>query len=303
MNRTVRTAALAAAAYGASVVTSKALANGEKRAVKPYFMDRAPYVFAHRGGMKLAPESTMAAFKEAAALEVDGFEIDIRVTKDDQIVVFHDAYVDRVSEGTGLVRELTLAELRALDFGYHFKDINGDYPFRGDKDAKIVTLQELITTFPDMRINIDIKDKQDTPAGDKAPLLLHRLISDLQAEERVLVTSFHDQQTKRFAELNDRVATGAGVDEVRKAYTLFISGYGHLYQPAADTFQIPVSFRGIRLDSTRFIGFLQSHNLAVGYWVINSIDEMDDLLQKGAHTIVTDRPDLAYHLIKEKYRK
>ncbi|ULG72783.1 glycerophosphodiester phosphodiesterase [Macrococcus brunensis] len=303
MNKTVKTGAMLLAAYGTSIAVSKQLAKNEKRAIRPYFTGRAPYVFAHRGGMKLAPESTMAAFNEAASLEVDGFEIDIRVTKDDVIVVFHDAYVDRVSNGTGLIADKTLQELKTLDFGYYFKDINGDYPFRGQQDAGIVTLEELITKFPDKRINIDIKDRPETVAGMKAPELLNELITKLHAEDRVLVTSFHDEQTARFTALNSRVATGAGVNEVRKAYALYTSGYGHLYQPQADTFQIPVSFRGIRLDSARWMNFLASHNIEVGYWVINSIDEMDDLLQKGAHTIVTDRPDLAYHLIKERYRK
>ncbi|TDM15007.1 glycerophosphodiester phosphodiesterase [Macrococcus bovicus] len=302
MNKTVKTGAMLLAAYGTSIAVSKQLAKNEKRAIRPYFTGRAPYVFAHRGGMKLAPESTMPAFNEAARLEVDGFEIDIRVTKDDVIVVFHDAYVDRVSNGTGLIADQTLSELQHLDFGYYFKDINGDYPFRG-KDARIVTLEELITKFPDKRINIDIKDRPETVAGAKAPELLNQLITRLGAADRVVVTSFHDEQTARFKSLNQAVATGAGVNEVRKAYALYTSGYGHLYQPEADTFQIPASFRGIRLDSARWMSFLASHNIAVGYWVINSIDEMDDLLQKGAHTIVTDRPDLAYHLIKERYRK
>ncbi|TDM03924.1 glycerophosphodiester phosphodiesterase [Macrococcus carouselicus] len=303
MNRIIRTTVTLAAAYATSIAVSKALTRTEKRAIRPYFTGRAPYVFAHRGGMKLAPENTMAAFKEAAHLEVDGFEIDIRVTKDDEIVVFHDAYVDRVSEGTGLISDLTLDELRQLDFGYHFKDINGDYPFRGHQDAKIVTLRELITAFPEMRLNIDIKDRPATPSGERVPALLNKVITELNAADRVLVTSFHDVQIARFADINQRVAVGAGVDEVYKAYLLYISGYGHLYQPAASTFQIPVQYQGIRLDSAKWMRFLESHNIAAGYWVINSIDEMDDLLQKGAHTLVTDRPDLAYHLIKERYRK
>lgn len=289
--------------YAAGIAASKRI-KPKRRAIRPYFNGRSPYIFAHRGGMKLAPENTFAAFKEAARYDVDGFEIDIRLTKDDEIVVFHDKYVDRVSNGSGQVRNHTLEELNKLDFGYHFKDINGDYPFHGSEDAKIVTLKALIQMYPEMRINIDMKDAPDTTAGQLVPSLLYRLIDDLNAFDQVLVTSFYDENVQRYKMYaGHKTAVGASKKEVTKAFTMMTSGYGALYQPSVDTFQIPVQFKGIRLDSQAFINFLQNRNIAVGYWVINSVDQMDDLIQKGAHTIVTDRPDLAYHLIKEKYRK
>ncbi len=302
--RRTMTVLAAITAYVGAVMITKAVTSTERRTIKPYFNGRSPYVLAHRGGMKLAPENTMAAFKEAHAFQVDGFEIDVRLTKDEEIVVFHDAYVDRVSNGNGKVINHTLAELRTLDFGYHFKDVHGNYTFRGHQDAKIVTLKELIEAFPKMRINIDIKDDSDTAAGKIVPSLLYRLIHDLDAFDRVLVTSFCDEQVQRFKIYGDeRIATGASRQEVPKAFLLFNTGFGHLYKPSVDTFQIPVQFKGIRLDTEKFINYLQTFNLPVGYWVINTIDEMDELLIKGAHTIVTDRPDLAYHLINEKYRK
>ncbi|TDM07359.1 glycerophosphodiester phosphodiesterase [Macrococcus lamae] len=301
--RTITALALVTA-YVGSIAATKAMIKPEKRKIKPYFNSRSPYIFAHRGGMHLAPENTMAAFKEAKAFQVDGFEIDIRLTKDEEIVVFHDAYVDRVSNGTGKVINHTLEELHALDFGYHFKDVHGEYIFRGHPDAKIVTLQELIQTFPGMRINIDIKDAPGTSAGKLIPSLLYRLIHQLKAFDNVLVTSFYDVQVKRFNIYGeDRIATGASRKEAAKTYLLFNTGFGHVYQPKVDTFQIPAVYKGIRLDKDHFINYLQKYNLAVGYWVINTIDEMDELLAKGAHTIVTDRPDLAYHLIRDKYRK
>src|SRR5699024_8724539 len=65
--------------------------------IKPYFKRRSPYIFAHRGGMALAPEHTKLAFDKSSEFNVEGFEIDIRLTKDEEIVVMHDAYVDRTS--------------------------------------------------------------------------------------------------------------------------------------------------------------------------------------------------------------
>lgn len=285
--------------YASSVIYSKSKPV-QKVKIMPYFSGKSPYIFAHRGGMKLAPEHTMAAFNKSAQLEVDGFEIDIRLTKDEHIVVLHDAAVDRVSNGSGLVYDHTLEELRQLDFGYSYRDANGEYPFRGER---IVTLEELINAFPNLRINIDIKDHPDSKAGQLVPSLLYRLIKDLQCESRVLVTSFYDAQVRRFKNYTDSVAIGASKEEVTKAYLAYVSGHGNRYTSDVSTFQIPLTFGSIRLDSEKFIEYLQQRNIAVGYWVVNSIDLMDDLLIKGAHTIVTDRPDLSYHLINEKYKK
>jgi len=303
-NTLLKTITITGLTYSAAVAATKMTSKQSARNIKPFFSKRSPYIFAHRGGLKLAPEHTMAAFNKSHKLGIDGFEIDIRLTKDNEIVVLHDALVDRVSNGSGKVCDHTLEELKQLDFGYRFKDINGEYPYRGHEDAKVVTLNELLDAFPDLLINIDIKDSKQSTPGKLAPVLLYRLIHSKQAFERVCVTSFEDEQTLRFnAFAHDRVAVGAGQNEVARAYYAFNSGMKHMYQPNVDTFQIPTHYRGIPLNNEKFIQFLQSLNIAVGYWVINSIDEMDALLKKGVHTIVTDRPDIAMHLINEKYKK
>src|SRR5699024_7939133 len=148
---------------------------------KPYFKRRSPHTFAHRGGMALAPEPTKLAFDKSSEFTAEGFEIDIRLTKDEEIVVMHDAYVDRTSNGAGRVSNMTLAELKALDFGYHFRDVEGNSPFRGHADAKILTLRELLENYPDKLINIDIKDKPETYEGSLMPTVLYRLIKELGA--------------------------------------------------------------------------------------------------------------------------
>src|SRR5699024_10331939 len=103
--------------------------------------------------------------------------------------------------------------------------------------AKIVTLRELIEEYPGKLINIDIKDDPDTYSGSLIPSLLYRLITELGAEDRVLVTSFHDSQIKQFnLYAEDTVALGAGVDQVTRAHSLHRAGFAHMYEPAADTF-------------------------------------------------------------------
>ena len=128
------------------------------------------------------------------------------------------------------------------------------------------------------------------------------MIDKTGVQNRVLVTSFHDSQIDRFGLYSgDTVALGAGTDQVRDAYLAYTTFFKHLYTPKADTFQMPVTFNNIPLDREGFIDYLQSLNIAAGYWVVNEMDAMDALIQKGAHTIVTDFPDISHHLLNERY--
>ncbi|EGA89426.1 glycerophosphoryl diester phosphodiesterase [Planococcus donghaensis MPA1U2] len=291
---------LAAAAVGAAAwAGSKVLANPNQRPAKEVLNYERPIVLAHRGGSKLAPENTLAAFNYSAELGVNGFEVDIRMTNDEEILVFHDEYIDRTTDGAGRVADLTLDQLRAFDLGYHFIDTEGQHSFRG-KNEQVVLLRELFEKFPQMYINIDIKDAPETYEGSLVPSKLWRLIDALGVHDRVVVTSFYDEQIDRFnLYAQNRIAVGAGENEIRKAYTAFTSQFGHLYQPRADVFQIPTKSSVFRLDSARFIAFLDNLNIPVHYWVIDEPEEMRALIASGAKGIITDRPDLALSLISE----
>ncbi|MCJ1656605.1 glycerophosphodiester phosphodiesterase [Staphylococcus sp. NRL 16/872] len=261
--------------------------------IPKFFDGQAPYIFAHRGGMAVRPEQTQLAFDNAVNHGLDGFETDVRLTKDEELIVFHDASVDRTTNGSGKVSEHTLTELKRLDAGYHFTDINGTHPYRGHEHAKILTFDELLTMYPEMYINVDLKDTPESYEGSVAPNKMYEIIVKNNAQHRVLVTSFHKAQNERFRLIsNNDVAIGASQQEVAEGFVKFNTGFGHTYQPVADTFQMPTKFKGIPLTSQRFIQWLHLLNIVPGYYGVNSIDLMTDLYSKGAHTLVTDRPDL-----------
>ncbi|WP_422123619.1 glycerophosphodiester phosphodiesterase [Planococcus sp. X10-3] len=291
---------IAAVAVGAAAwAGSKALVTTQPRPKKAALEYERPVVLAHRGGSALAPENTLAAFNKAVALGVDGFEIDVRLTSDEELIVFHDEFLDRTTDGAGKVSDLTLEKIRTFDLGYHFEDLEGKNSYRG-KHEKIVTLHELLEKFPDMYINIDMKDSPETYEGSLMPSKLWRLIESMGAEDRVGVTSFFDEQIDRFnLYAQNRVAIGAGENEIRKAYAAFNSQFGHLYQPRADMFQIPIRSSVFNLVSPRFIAFLGELNVPVHYWTINDPEAMRALVAAGAKGIITDRPDLAVDAVKE----
>lgn len=110
-------------------------------------------VAAHRGNAAYFPENTMASFRSAAELKPDMIETDIHMTRDGELILMHDHTVDRTTNGTGLIREKTLAEMRALDAG-SWKDET----FRGEKVPTFREFLEYFRAYPDMLFNIELKD-------------------------------------------------------------------------------------------------------------------------------------------------
>lgn len=146
------------------------------------------YVAAHRGWSTVYPENTMEAFRAAVEVGVDQIETDIRVTKDGELVLFHDATVDRVTNGTGKVCDLTLAELRALDAG-----IKKGEQFKGAKIPTFVEFLEYMKTLPDMTIDFELKEYPAEGWEDVAYSVCDRilaLIAEYDLEERCVINTF-----------------------------------------------------------------------------------------------------------------
>ncbi|GHO47865.1 hypothetical protein KSX_60280 [Ktedonospora formicarum] len=108
---------------------------------------RKPYLLAHRGGADLAPMNTMAAFEVADAIGVDFLDIDVHLTRDGHVVGIHDSTVDATTNGRGRVDAYTLAELQALDAGYRFQDLHGEYNYRG-KVSAFLRLRKSLKSMP-----------------------------------------------------------------------------------------------------------------------------------------------------------
>lgn len=154
-----------------------------------------PLVFAHRGASNTAPENTLAAIRLAATLGADGVEIDVRLTKDGVPVLMHDSSVDRTTNGTGNVRDLTLKQIRTLDAGQKKSP-----HFKGEQVPTLKDALKLCAQL-DLRVVIDIKpDKgkeqaqteriirvadNNWPAGKNPPTINTEIIKVLETAQRV----------------------------------------------------------------------------------------------------------------------
>ena len=256
---------------------------------------KRPLVIAHQGGGDLWPGDTMYAFEHAVALGADVLEMDAHITQDGQIVLMHDERVDRTTDGTGLIEDLTLDQLLKLDAAYDFSPDNGQtFPFRG-KGILVPTLDELFKKFPQMRYIVEIKLTRNPI--DKP---LCELIRSRGMQDRVLVASFHDEAMAAFRESCPEVATSASRQEVASFVLLgkvFLSG---LLSPRFNALQVPYEpseSYNIPIMTERFVREAHMKNLSVEPWTVNDPDLMKLYIGWGVDGIITDRPDLMLKII------
>ncbi|MCX7569858.1 glycerophosphodiester phosphodiesterase [Tumebacillus sp. DT12] len=265
------------------------------RKTKPYLDLPRPMILAHQGASAYAPSNTMAAFQLASEMGADAFETDVHMTRDGHVVVSHDDTVDRLTDGSGLIKNKTLAELREIDAGYRFTlDGGRTYPYRG-KGLTIPTLQDVLTAFPTMRINMDIK--QASPPMEMA---LVETIRRCQAEDRVLIASFHAVTMERFRKLaSSRIATGANTRDMVEFVFYWKTGLHRFYKPPVDAFQVPEAGYGLRVVTPKMVEIAHRHGVKVHVWTINEEPDIRRLLEWGVDGICSDYPDRVVKVMKE----
>lgn len=237
---------------------------------------------AHRGGASLAPENTMEAFRSAAERwEADILELDVRATADGEIVVIHDPTVDRTTDGSGRVGEMTWARIRELDAGHAFVDPEGRPSFRG-RGVRIPRFEDVLETFPRMRLNVDVK----TPDAARG---LVEIVRRHGAQSRVLVAA--ERERHRASVRDYEGPWGATRSQIRRFWLLERVGLSALFVSRADVLQVPELWEGRRIVTPGFVRAAHRRNLPVHVWTVDEEDDMRRLLTWGVDGIQTDRPD------------
>ncbi len=262
----------------------------------PWFeqFDEYPLIIAHAddAGSGLWPGNTMPFLDGVADLGVDVLEMDAHMTKDGHPVLLHDDTVDRTTNGSGLVSDMSLDEIKALEVGGNWtQDDGASYPYKG-QGMQIPTVEEVFQRFPDYPMVIEIKQESPSMA-----LPFCDLIRRHDMAEKVLVPSFSDQAISEFRAACPEVATAAGSDEARNfviANFLLASG---LLEPAYQAFQVPEESGGIPVVIPHFVNSAQDHNLQVHVWTVNESEDMKRFIDMGVDGIMTDRPDRLLDLL------
>ncbi|HZJ87702.1 MAG TPA: glycerophosphodiester phosphodiesterase [Sphaerochaeta sp.] len=259
------------------------------------FFDPLPRVVAHRGDSAHYPENTLPAFESADRLGVDVIETDVHLSKDGQIVVWHDATLDRTTDGKGAISDYTLEELRAFDAGFMFSPDGGKtFPFRG-KGVQLCTLEEALIACPTQRFNVDLKSR-----GEATVDAFIAVVQRQQAKKRVLGASFHLCNLKMLRKKEPRIQTSLCTLEVMRY--LFAQKLRILPKTKQDelmVFQVPAAQWGITVITADFIQRMHSRGAIVQVWTINEESEMRRLFAMGVDSVMTDKPELAIKVAEE----
>lgn len=257
----------------------------------PYTASASPWVIAHRGGMALWPENTLFAFERAVAAGADVIEMDLRPSRDGVLMVIHDATVDRVTNGTGAVDELTRDELQELDAAHHFTAASGDTPHRG-WGMRIPTLEEVIERLPDVRISVELKPDDPALAGR-----LCSLIREKAAQERMMVGSFVAEIVVAFRRACPEVATAFSVPEATAFYARARLGLPSTERPPAQVIITPLSILGLDGAAPSLLRQARRLGLRTQVFTANTEAQMRAVLKAGVDGILTDDPLLLRRVI------
>jgi glycerophosphoryl diester phosphodiesterase len=210
----------------------------------------------------------MRAFGHAVSLGYRYLETDVHATADGVLVAFHDDTLDRVTDQTGVIGERLWRDVRRARVG--------------GTDEGIPLLEDVLGTWPHVRVNID-------PKHDASVKPLVEVLTRTHSFDRVCVGAFSDRRLARFRRLTQgRVCTSMGPAEVAR---LRAASYGApVGRFRAASAQVPVDVRGVTLVDRRFVEAAHRRGLHVHVWTIDDEAEMERLLDLGVDGIMTDRP-------------
>ena len=297
-----------------------------------------PVLIAHGGGNKEFPDNTLEAFINAYSVDKNVMmETDVSITKDGVVILSHDTTIDRKTDNVGSIIDWNYSDLvkegEEVDFGYtnptenqkldgerkHFTNDEGKeiYPTdvpsiegfeipegvhkRHETKFLATTLEDLILTFPENKINVEIK--QDGEVGKKCFLEIVRLLEKHDAFDRVVLASVHSEmydlyrEWQREGKVPECFMYSPATGGVVRYFILHLLGLDRFFTDGMCVFQLPTEQLGFNLAKERLVRNAHKHNLAVHYWTVNDEDEMRHLIEIGADGIMTDYP----HRLAEVY--
>lgn len=253
------------------------------------FSQTDPLIIAHRGASSVAPENTLVAFTKAVELGANILEIDVRQTKDSQLVIIHDGTVDRTTNGKGKISGFTMQEVKKLDAGSWFS--------RQYQNERIPTLAELFAIADSsVMIIIEIKDEEEVSPGITERVL--SLIKQYGKEEHVMLKSFYPDAIQKFKRLAPDIPR-VYVFAFHIPWLNFTFGTVPRFE---NVFEIPATYLQVhrRALTESFIRASHKKGFKVIVWGVKKEDDMLEFVDAGVDGIETDNPKLLRTILMEK---
>lgn len=238
-------------------------------------------VWGHRGARAYAPMNTIPSFELALTQGATGIELDTHLSKDGQLIVLHDFSVDATTDGKGLAKDMTLAQLKELDAGSSFSAA-----YAG---VRIPTLSEVFEAVgKKCFINVEIKSEtQDTDGVEQA---VADCIRQHGLEASIIVSSFNPLALKRFRDILPSAAIGY-LYAPDYDFSAAMEGLPHEARHPQD----------MMVDAT-YMTWARQHNYRVNTWTVNDPQRAAELYKLGVDAIITDKPDVIIEAISENTR-
>lgn len=240
-------------------------------------------IFAHRGFSGIAPENTMAAFERAVAIKADGIETDVHLSKDGKVVICHDETVNRTTNGSGPIQDLTFEQLQALDAGSWFSP-----EFSKERIPALEDLLKLVSKT-DLILNIELKTDKVHYPGIEAQVL--DLLKKYGLVEQTIISSFNFQSLTNIKALLPELATAA----LFKDPTKIANFWGQMSDLKVNAIHPCHAYL-----SGEIIGEAQQRGIRVNAWTPNQPEEIERLLKLQVHGVITDFPDRAERIRRQE---
>jgi len=249
------------------------------------YSDRSVLLVGHRGFPTKAPENTLASFRIAAEVPVDMVELDVHLSKDEQLIVIHDATLDRTTNGSGSVAEYTVQELKQFDAGSWFGE--------AFKAEPIPTLGEVVAALPEtMLINIEIKPEAVRDGNNGIQKRVGEFITELHLEHRIVVSSFHHGVLKLLKESFPEIHTGV--------LYAFPRDFGKKPSELAKRVGAEIFICNRREVTQRVVDNAHENELRVAVYTLDTPRQIARALNLGIDAVVSNAPDVAKQVMRSR---
>lgn len=250
-------------------------------------MTNHPQRVAHRGGSHLAPQNTLAAFRNALTLPVDAIELDVHMSRDGHAIVFHDYTVDKLTNGHGNILDLDFAYLRSLNAAAHFP---GGWP----EPQQIPTLREVLDLARGhVQVYIEIKPSRRNSTYGSYPHIAETVIEEVRTAamlDQVLIISFDWTVLPLVKSIEPTLLTGALVSR-----DVWNPDRAQALANLIDQVTA-LGCNWINMDINLFRQLMPAaahqHGFKLGLWTVNTRDKLRRLAAIGVDSLTSDRPDL-----------
>ena len=252
---------------------------------------------AHRGASGYAPEHTIASYKLGEEMKGDYIEIDLQMTKDGKLIAMHDESVDRTTNGTGLVKNYTLQQLKELDAGSWFNEKYPDKAKPAYEGMKVPTLEEVIQTFgKDARYYIETKSPDVYPGMEEELLRIlekYNLTGVNERSSKVLIQSFSQESLLKMHELDPNLPL-IQLISYKEPATISEEELKELNEYA-----VGVGMSASKIDES-YVQQVRNAGLLIHPYTVNEKEDMARLLDWGVTGMFTNYPDRLNEVIHGK---